>query len=140
MHRLVHAYNDIAHAPCDLTHRYRGLDSTADGIDARRESEKIESLILFANGVLRVNLGNITVALLHGLDGISFVSRKQSTGVLANSSYLLELVLLSLLVLAGFGGLTVELLCGELRPMSDRKQCGALLMWPAHLEVEKRLL
>jgi hypothetical protein len=50
-------------------------------------------LVLLADGVARVDLGDVRVALLDGL---------------------LELGLLQLLVLAGLGGLSVELFGGEL--------------------------
>lgn len=70
-HGLVHALDDVHHAPRDLAHGDGGLHAAGDGIDAAPEAEEVEALVLLADGVLRVDLGDVAVALLDCLRGVS---------------------------------------------------------------------
>ncbi len=68
LHSLIHALDDVGHAARDLPHRDGRLDPTADGVDARREPQQIQSFVLLPDRVLRVDLGDVGVVLLDGLD------------------------------------------------------------------------
>lgn len=93
LHSAVHAFHYVCHTTRDLTHRHSRLHSASDSIDPAGQPQQIQLLILLANGILSVDLGDVAVVLLDRL---------------------LELCFFARLVLAGFGGLSVQLLCGEL--------------------------
>lgn len=97
-----------------MAHRDRSLYSAGDRIDPASQSQQIQSFILLTDGVLCVDLCDVVVSLL---DGLISSSAARSFGALRGMEgkvYLLELVLLGLLVLAGFCCLAVELLRCEL--------------------------
>jgi len=76
-----------------LTHRHSGLDSTGHSIDPRGQAQQIQLLVLLADGILSVDFGNVAVVLL---------------------DCFFQFCLFGVFVLAGFGGLAVELFGGEL--------------------------
>lgn len=67
LHGLIHPLDHIRHTPRNLPHRNRRLHPRADGIDPRRESQQIQSLVLLPDGILRVNFGDVGMVLLYGL-------------------------------------------------------------------------
>ena len=112
---MIHPFDYIHHAARHLAHRDRCLYSAGDRIDPASQSQQIQSFILLADGILGVDLCDVVVSLLDGL--ISSSAQLLVLGALRGMEgkvYLLELVLLGLLVLAGFCCLAVELLRCEL--------------------------
>jgi hypothetical protein len=93
LHGSIHAFYHIGHTTRDLAHRHSRLDLTGDSIDPRSQAQQVELLVLLADGVLGVDFGNVAVVLLDGL---------------------FQFCLFGVFVLAGFGGLAVELFGGEL--------------------------
>ena len=93
LHGLIHALNYIHHAPSDCSHCDSSLHSTSHCVDPTAQSQEIQPLILFADGILCIDFGYIVMALLDRF---------------------LELVLFSLLVFGGFCSLAVELFGCEL--------------------------
>lgn len=67
LHGAVHALDHARHAAGDLPHGDGGLHSAGDGVDARAQAEEVELLVLLADGVLGVDLGDVWVVLLDGL-------------------------------------------------------------------------
>mgnify|MGYP001174522308 CR=1 FL=1 len=63
-HSLVHSLHYIHHTTRDLPHRYCGLYPTGDCIDTASQAQKVEALVLFADCILGVDLGDVVVALL----------------------------------------------------------------------------
>lgn len=51
-----------------MAHGDGGLNARGDGIDAGAESEEVELFILFTDGVLGVDLGDVVVILLDCLE------------------------------------------------------------------------
>lgn len=117
-HRLVHPLDDVGHAARDLAHGDGGLHAAGDGIDPAPQAEEVEPLVLLADGVLGVDLGDVGVALLDRL-GCGCVSTdvvcRRGEGEGGGGTDLLQLVLLGLLILGRLCGLPVELLGRELR-------------------------
>jgi hypothetical protein len=112
---LIHPLDYIHHAARHLAHRDRGLYPARNRINPASQSQQIQSFILLADGILGVDLCDVVVSLLDGL--ISSSAQLLVLGALRGMEgkvYLLELVLLGLLVLAGFCCLAVELLRCEL--------------------------
>jgi hypothetical protein len=56
-----------------LAHCYGGLNAARDGVDAASETQQIETLVGFADAVLRVDSGDVGVALLDCLGCCSSV-------------------------------------------------------------------
>lgn len=67
LHGAVHALDHARHAACDLPHRDGGLHPARDGVDARAQAQEVELLVLLADGVLGVDLGDVWMVLLDGL-------------------------------------------------------------------------
>jgi len=76
-----------------LAHRHSSLDPTGHSIDPRGQAQQVELLVLLADGILSVDFGNVAVVLL---------------------DCFFQFCLFGVFVLAGFGGLAVELFGGEL--------------------------
>lgn len=93
LHRPIHPFHHPSHAPRDLPHRHRRLHPTRHRIDPAPQSQEVEPLVLLADGVLSVDLGNVRVVLLDGFFEFGFLGG---------------------FVAGGAGGLTVELFGGEL--------------------------
>lgn len=105
-----------------MAHGDGGLDAGGDGVDAGAEAEEVEFFVLFADGVLGVDFGDVGVVLLDGLvggggkglawwliavgvrKGLRFGKGGEMTGGITD---FFELVLLGSLVFACFGGLAV---------------------------------
>ena len=68
-HGRVHALDDVGHGAGDLAHGDGGLDARGDGVNAGAEAEEVEFLVLFADGILGVDFGNVRVVLLDCLTG-----------------------------------------------------------------------
>ena len=113
LHSLIHPFDYIHHAARHLAHRDRCLYSARHRIDPASQSQQIQSFILLADGVLGVDLCDVVVSLLDSLISSS-AARSWCVRGMEGKVYLLELVLLGLLVLAGFCCLAVELLRCEL--------------------------
>ena len=73
-HGAFHPAHDAGHAARYLPHRHGGLDPAGDGVDPRAEAEEVEFLVLLADRVLGVDLGDVGVVLLDGLWGGAIVS------------------------------------------------------------------
>lgn len=67
LHCLIHPFNHAPHTVGNRSHGYGRLYSTGNSIDPGRESQKVEPLILFADGVLGINPGTVGVAFGQGL-------------------------------------------------------------------------
>lgn len=122
LHGTVHALDDVGHARRDLPHGDSGLHTRACGINAAGQAQQVQLLALLPDGILRVDLGNVAVALLDGF---------------------LELSLLRCLVFARFGGLSVELFGCELRGAQSecvRRAGAGRRVTEADLEVEQCFL
>jgi hypothetical protein len=91
------------------------LHTTRNRIDPASQPQQIQAFILLADGVLCVDLCNVVVSLLDRLY-ILISALFWGCGVMESKAYLLELVFLGLLVLAGFCCLAIQLLCCELFP------------------------
>lgn len=64
LHRSIHALDHIRHAARHRPHRDGRLHARADGIQPRAQSQQVDLLILLADRILRVDLGDVGVALL----------------------------------------------------------------------------
>ena len=81
LHRAVHAAHHVRHASGHLPHRDGRLDPAADCVDAARQSQQVQLLILLSDRVLRVDFGNVAVVLLDGLRELESVSGSLSKHV-----------------------------------------------------------
>jgi hypothetical protein len=113
-HCLVHSLYNIHHASCDLTHRNRRLHSASYRIDPAAQSQEVQTLILLADCVLGVDFRDVVVALLDCLCSTQSAFAPALEAEEALVMYLLQLVLLGLLIFAGFRCLSVQLLRREL--------------------------
>lgn len=67
LHRRIHAPHHVRHAACDLAHGDGRLHARGGRVDARGQAEEVDFFVLLADGVLRVDFGNVRVVLLNGL-------------------------------------------------------------------------
>jgi hypothetical protein len=116
LHSLIHALHNIHHAPGNLPHRNGRLYSASHRIDPASQPQQIQPLILFSNCILCIDFCDVAVALLDRLFVIFCQSMAPRAGQIrrVERTHLLQLVFLSLLILAGFRCLAVQLLRREL--------------------------
>ena len=74
LHRHVHAFHNVGHATGYLPHRDGCLHPATDCVNARGQLQQVELLVLFADRILCVDLGDITMTLLDCLNNPNTIS------------------------------------------------------------------
>ena len=68
LHGIIHTPHYSGHTARDLPHCHCCLHPTGYSIDSRAQPKQIQFLILFPDGILRIDLGDVWMVLLYGLE------------------------------------------------------------------------
>jgi hypothetical protein len=87
-HSLIHPFHYIHHTTSNLPHRNSSLYPTSHRINPTSQSQQIQSFILLADRVLRINLRNVVVTLLYCLYLLSTSAiNKEGEGMVGEAMY-----------------------------------------------------